>query len=85
MTCISGALELGIFASHLIWLYRTKTVRKEAATQGKTFDDLAAEYEEQGIEFRFAERSGRGNKDSGQHADDGPSQRDLEVGKTQGI
>lgn len=49
-------LELGIFVSHWIWLFRTRAIRKEAATRGKTFDDVAAEYEEQGIEFEFAER-----------------------------
>ncbi|KAI0384236.1 PQ loop repeat-domain-containing protein [Hypomontagnella monticulosa] len=49
-------LETGIFLSHVIWLLRTWKVRKEAASRGKTFDDIAAEHEEQGIRFKFAER-----------------------------
>ncbi|KAF3765087.1 hypothetical protein M406DRAFT_222093, partial [Cryphonectria parasitica EP155] len=49
-------LELGIFSSHIIWLLRTRKIRKEAKTQGKTFDDVAAEHEQQGIPFKFAER-----------------------------
>ena len=40
----------------MIWLLRTRKVRKEAASRGKTFDDIAAEHEEQGIHFKFAER-----------------------------
>lgn len=49
-------LELGIVISHLIWLFRTRGIRKEAAAAGKTFDDLAADYERQGLEFKFSER-----------------------------
>ena len=49
-------LEGGIFASHLVWLFRTREVRKTAEEGGKTFDDLADEYKRQGIEFAFAER-----------------------------
>ncbi|KAI1647109.1 uncharacterized protein F4817DRAFT_338506 [Daldinia loculata] len=49
-------LESGIFLSHLIWLFRTRKLRKDAASRGKTFDDIAAEYEQQGISFKFAER-----------------------------
>ncbi|KAI1652654.1 PQ loop repeat-domain-containing protein [Daldinia decipiens] len=49
-------LESGIFLSHLIWLFRTRKLRKDAASRGKTFDDIAAEHEQQGIPFKFAER-----------------------------
>lgn len=52
----SCALELGIFVSHLIWLLRTRQVRREAKARGKTFDELAAEYETSGEPFKFAER-----------------------------
>ncbi|KAK3366993.1 hypothetical protein B0T24DRAFT_534919, partial [Lasiosphaeria ovina] len=49
-------LEIGIFTSHLVWLLRTRKIRKAAAAEGKTFDDLLAEHEAQGIPFKFAER-----------------------------
>jgi uncharacterized protein YpiB (UPF0302 family) len=52
-------LELGIFASHIIWLIRTYKVRKQAREQGKTFDDITLEHEELGIPFKFAERKSR--------------------------
>ncbi|KAI0178985.1 PQ loop repeat-domain-containing protein [Hypoxylon sp. FL1284] len=52
-------LESGIFLSHIIWLLRTRKIRKEAKARGKTFDDIAAEHEEQGIPFKFAERKSR--------------------------
>jgi hypothetical protein len=52
----SCLLEVGIFASHLVWLARTRKIRLEAASQGKSFDELATDYEERGIEFKFAER-----------------------------
>lgn len=32
-------LELGIFASHFIWLWRTRDVRGEAKRAGKTYDE----------------------------------------------
>ncbi|KAK8017091.1 PQ loop repeat protein [Apiospora rasikravindrae] len=60
--CICCALELGIFASHLIWLLRTRQVRRDAKAQGKTFDELAAEYEEKGEPFKFAERKSKAKK-----------------------
>lgn len=56
---ICCALEAGIFASHIIWRLRTRKIRKEAKAQGKTFDDIAAEHEERGIPFKFAERKSR--------------------------
>ncbi|KAK3394109.1 hypothetical protein B0H63DRAFT_36023 [Podospora didyma] len=49
-------LELGIFTSHVVWLIRTRKLRKAAKAEGKTFDDIAAEYEAHGIPFKFAER-----------------------------
>ncbi|KAI1414121.1 PQ loop repeat-domain-containing protein [Hypoxylon sp. FL1857] len=49
-------LETGIFLSHIIWLCRTRKLRKEARSEGKTFDDIAVEHQEQGIPFKFAER-----------------------------
>ncbi len=52
----SALLEIGIFASHIIWLVRTRHIRKQAAAQSKTFDDIAREHEEQGQPFKFAER-----------------------------
>lgn len=52
-------LEIAIFASHLIWRIRTRRIRKEAMAQGKTFDEIAAEHEAQGIPFKFAERKSR--------------------------
>lgn len=56
---ICCVLEIGIFASHIIWLVRTRQIRKEAAAQGKTFDDIAAEHERSGLPFKFAERKSR--------------------------
>jgi len=49
-------LEIGIFSSHLIWLFRTRYPRIEAKRSGKTFDDIAGQYEMQGVNFKFAER-----------------------------
>ncbi|KAI1262876.1 PQ loop repeat-domain-containing protein [Xylariaceae sp. FL1019] len=49
-------LELGIFVSHIIWLIRTRKIRKNAKKDGKTFDDVAAEHEQRGEKFKFAER-----------------------------
>ncbi len=55
-------LEIGIFASHLVWLVRTRKIRKAAMAEGKTFDDIAAEHEASGIPFRFAERKSQTRK-----------------------
>lgn len=51
-------LELGIFGSHLIWLARTRSIRKQLKKDGKTFDDLLGEYKERGEEWEWAEREG---------------------------
>ncbi|KAK4248831.1 hypothetical protein C7999DRAFT_13210, partial [Corynascus novoguineensis] len=56
---ICCVLEMGIFISHLVWLARTREIRKVARTKGKTFDDVAAEHETRGMPFKFAERKGR--------------------------
>lgn len=53
-------MELGIFVSHIIWRIRTRRIRKEAAAEDKTFDDIAAEHELEGAApFKFAERKTR--------------------------
>lgn len=62
MTAHSCLLEAGIFLSHIIWLLRTRKLRKEIAAQGKTFDDVAAKHEEQGTSFKWAERKSRKEK-----------------------
>ncbi|ROW10131.1 hypothetical protein VMCG_02116 [Cytospora schulzeri] len=66
---ICCALEAGIFASHIIWRLRTRKIRKEAKAQGKTFDDIAAEHEERGIPFKFAERKSRKERRKQQEKD----------------
>ncbi|KAL1896386.1 hypothetical protein Sste5346_004771 [Sporothrix stenoceras] len=55
---ICALLEIGIFMSHIIWLIRTRKLRKQAKAEGKTFDELAAEIiAERGADnFPFAER-----------------------------
>lgn len=59
----SVALEAGIFISQIVWLIRTRQIRKEAKAAGKTFDDIAEEHSMNNTEFRFAERSfGRSRK-----------------------
>ncbi len=34
-------LETGIFVSHVVWLFRTRKLRKQAKLAGQSFDDLA--------------------------------------------
>ena len=43
-------LEVGIFSSHVIWLLRTRTLRKKAKDQGVKFDDLPEARKYQGQE-----------------------------------
>ncbi|KAM7187916.1 hypothetical protein V8F33_010948 [Rhypophila sp. PSN 637] len=74
ITCC--VLEIGIFLSHLIWLMQTRHIRKEAATQGKTFDDIAEEYEAGGLPFRFAERKSKKKRPKGVS----PAAEDSEMG-----
>ncbi|KAB5562897.1 hypothetical protein GE09DRAFT_763407 [Coniochaeta sp. 2T2.1] len=52
-------LEVGIFASHIVWRIRTRKLRKAAAAEGKTFDDVLAEYEARGEPFHWADRKWR--------------------------
>jgi Na+-transporting methylmalonyl-CoA/oxaloacetate decarboxylase gamma subunit len=49
-------IEAVIFISHLIWRFRTRKIRAQAKSEGKTFDDISEEYKRENIEFRFAER-----------------------------
>ncbi|KAI0547037.1 PQ loop repeat-domain-containing protein [Xylaria curta] len=77
IVCI--VLEIGIFASHLIWLFRTRRIRKAAKLDEKTFDDVLAEHERRGIPFKFAERKStwpwkrnRRDEEMGTSNDDGP-------------
>ena len=72
----SFALELGIFVSHVVWLLRTRKVRREAKEKGKTFDELAAEYEEKGEPFKFAERKSKKTKKN----NPGRMESDIEAG-----
>ncbi|KAK3906600.1 hypothetical protein C8A05DRAFT_11673, partial [Staphylotrichum tortipilum] len=78
-------LELGIFASHLIWLFRTREIRKAAAAEGKTFDNIAAEHETQGTPFKFAERKGwrRGGSSEEKAGTGAEESRDFGVVGTQ--
>ncbi|KUI62611.1 hypothetical protein VP1G_09742 [Cytospora mali] len=73
----SCVLEAGIFASHIIWRIRTRKIRKEAKAQGKTFDDIAAEHEERGIPFKFAERKSRKERRQ--------QEKDIEEGRAVGM
>ena len=78
LTSRSAILEGGIFASHLLWMFRTRKIRGVAKKDGKTFDDIAREYENQGIEFKFAERQRVGHS-----ARLTTSESDVEVGKSE--
>lgn len=68
----SCLLEAGIFLSHITWLLRTRKLRKEAADEGKTFDDIAAEHKTRGVPFKFAERTScRNSKRQEKNAEEG--------------
>ncbi|KAH8200413.1 hypothetical protein TruAng_005442 [Truncatella angustata] len=71
-------LELGIFLSQIIWLLRTRKVRKEAAAEGKTFDAILVECEEAGTPFRFAERRSRRKNKPGD-SETSQNQNDVEL------
>lgn len=45
-----------------MWLLRTRKIRREAAAQGKIFDDILAEHELSGTPFPFTERKSRKEK-----------------------
>ncbi|CAK7266925.1 hypothetical protein SEPCBS119000_002284 [Sporothrix epigloea] len=50
-------LEIGIFLCHIIWMVRTRKIRKRAKEEGKPFDELAAEIVAvEGSSWPFAER-----------------------------
>ncbi|KAI0473372.1 PQ loop repeat-domain-containing protein [Xylariaceae sp. FL0804] len=49
-------LELGIFISHIVWRCRTRSIRRQANRDGKTFDDVAEEHERERRPFKFSER-----------------------------
>ena len=63
-------LEAGIFASHIVWRIRTRKIRKAAAAEGKTFDDVIAEHEARGEPFKWTDRKWRGGKATTQKADE---------------
>ncbi|RYP13600.1 hypothetical protein DL767_010672 [Monosporascus sp. MG133] len=46
--------EFALCVSHLIWLWRTRQYRQNAAAQGITFDELADKYATIGFAFPFA-------------------------------
>ena len=62
-------------------MFRTRKIRAMAKTDGKTFEEIAREYERQGIEFKFAERKfGENIAHSTQLS---PMESDVEVGTDQ--
>ncbi|KAH7628676.1 PQ loop repeat-domain-containing protein [Sordaria sp. MPI-SDFR-AT-0083] len=84
-------LELGIFGSHLIWLARTRKIRKQLKKDGKTFDEVLGEYKARGEHWKWEEREVdcigwwkfwvRGEKKTGEKEEEGEvesEQRDLE-------
>jgi hypothetical protein len=74
-------MEGAIFLSHLIWLFRTRKIRAQAKAEGKTFDDIAEEYRQQGVEFAFAERKFRFSVSREQtFEEDVPIEAELELG-----
>ncbi|EPE04450.1 pq loop repeat protein [Ophiostoma piceae UAMH 11346] len=54
---VCAFLEIGMFVSHGIWLLRSRTLRKEAKAEGKTYDEILAErVAVEGDSYPFAER-----------------------------
>lgn len=49
-------LELGILGSHWVWLLRTLRIRRAAALEGKSFDDILVEKARAGEAWDFSER-----------------------------
>jgi hypothetical protein len=43
LTALSLLLEIGIFGSQILWLYRTRHIRRLAKKAGKTYDEYVAE------------------------------------------
>ena len=78
-------MEGAIFLSQLIWLFRTRKIRAQAKAEGKAFDDVAEEFRQQGVEFKFAERKFRFLVASEQHsAENVPLESELELGLSTG-
>lgn len=75
-------LEAGIFASHLVWRFRTRKIRKAAAAEGKTFDDVLAEHEARGERFKWADRKWRGGKASRKRGEAAVDEEEAEAGYT---
>jgi hypothetical protein len=74
-------MEGAIFLSHLIWLFRTREIRAQANAEGKTFDDIAEESRQQGVEFKFAERKIHSSAAREQNfEEDVPVEAKLELG-----
>lgn len=73
-------MEGAIFLSHLIWLFRTRKIRAQAKAEGKTFDDIAEEHRQQGVEFRFAERKFLFSPREQTSEEDVPIEAELELG-----
>jgi hypothetical protein len=73
-------MEGAIFLSHLIWLFRTRKIRAQAKAEGKTFDDIAEEYRQQGVEFAFAERKFRVSPREQTSEEGVPIEAELELG-----
>jgi hypothetical protein len=73
-------MEGAIFLSHLIWLFRTRKIRAQGKAEGKTFDDIADEYKQQGVEFAFAEREFRFSSREQTSEEDVPVELELELG-----
>ncbi|KAH9897560.1 PQ loop repeat-domain-containing protein [Xylariomycetidae sp. FL2044] len=96
MYIVCMLLELGIFTSHIIWLIRTRKIRREAGSRGKTFEDLAQEHVDEGRPFGFAEREswrkrwqrrrrGQGRNDDGDGDSDDVEKRAAAVGGTTNV
>ena len=65
---LCAAIELGIFASHLVWRLRTRRLRRDLRREGRTFDDLVAEQNLAAAQSAAAADNGNtGPDDQGQH------------------
>lgn len=64
---VSACIELSIFISHWIWLFRTRKLRKRAFESGQDFDSYAEtmEWQEAGLKLDLFKR-GRGRAPSDQ-------------------
>lgn len=68
IVCI--VLEIGIFLSHLIWLFRTRKLRAGAVADGKTFDDILQEKAAAGEQWQHTERQFKFRSRKGQDIED---------------